>query len=687
MDILKELHASIAEACDASFDHAYKEIDSQIAARDARLRQAEVDGSVAREAADRKIQDLQNQITVLQGELKCFEVDAKDLELPAGLANFEGEFAPENIWSNHHDLSQLRKIFDQKYTTLYTNFRTLAGSYTSLKAKVLQHKKKLQYCDKRLQKDEFTYILNGEPVTFRKVFNKETGATNNSNILGSRARPWSEVESTQGSVSGTWPAGQCQIRDAPTHANPNFKVEESSQPMNVTTQTRFRHATHDPPSSESSSDIVPPLPDLQSRKRKRVGAVSHAHPAESAYGRPLHVKNEPMSSSPVQNSAFSHGQHLPSTQDLDEIGDTVQTPTKRNVHRDVRWEDSGMENELGVTNTEKIQPGRPFQQLSVLRPIDGNARKDKTVGPESGVKKKRLTNHRAVHSMAEDGDAGEHGGHSRHLPRNTTDLRARSLKPKVDGKPTEDRLQGLLEGSLPSKSPLASAEALRGRESPQNISRNSTSRKQPPTTLSPTSQKPSDDSVTETESHKSLEVRPEDEPYRSLPLTRLNLDHFKINPAQNEGVEFAYDAVVRKKDDRKCISGCTRPGCCGDRFRAMARLGGFPSNTSAEQTKEDQRILEEYAGEDRSLLDGLDGQERDDLLVEAKARLLANRYGRHRHTHQRARSPPGFWRTDMPDTQEIESDREAAKRLEREKVEERYREAMRPGGLWVWADE
>jgi hypothetical protein len=41
----------------------------------------------------------------------------------------------------------------------------------------------------------------------------------------------------------------------------------------------------------------------------------------------------------------------------------------------------------------------------------------------------------------------------------------------------------------------------------------------------------------------------------------------------------------------------------------------------------------------------------------------------------------------MPDTQDEESDREAAERLEREKVEERYREAMRPGGLWTWADE
>lgn len=119
----------------------------------------------------------------------------------------------------------------------------------------------------------------------------------------------------------------------------------------------------------------------------------------------------------------------------------------------------------------------------------------------------------------------------------------------------------------------------------------------------------------------------------------------------------------------------------------MARLGGLPTRSSTEQKQEDQRILEEYVGDDQRLLDGLSAQDRENLLVEARARALANQYGKHRHDHERARTPPGFWRTDMPDTQELESDREAAQRLEREKVEERYREAMRPGGLWTWADE
>jgi hypothetical protein len=304
-------------------------------------------------------------------------------------------------------------------------------------------------------------------------------------------------------------------------------------------------------------------------------------------------------------------------------------------------------------------------------------------------KKQRLTSHRAITSMAEDGedgDAGELGGRSKRLPNNAPATHIRPSRSSVNDKATQDRLQSLLEGSSPSKSTLASVSGPHESVKPQGLSRKSTSPRHAPATQSLPSRKSYDDS-TKTESQNFPVVRPEEEPFRSLPLNRLNLGHFKINPARNDGLDFAYDAVVRKKDDRKCMSGCTRPGCCGDRFRAMARLGGLPVNASSMQAEEDQRILEEYVGEDRHLLDGLSGHDRDNLLVEARARILANQYGRHRHMHQRAQSPPGFWRTDMPDSQEIELDRQAAQRLEREKVEERYREAMRPGGLWTWADE
>jgi hypothetical protein len=125
----------------------------------------------------------------------------------------------------------------------------------------------------------------------------------------------------------------------------------------------------------------------------------------------------------------------------------------------------------------------------------------------------------------------------------------------------------------------------------------------------------------------------------------------------------------------------------------MARAGGLATvqrsavNQTDSEGDEDRQILEDYMGDQKHKLDTMSEEERNDLLIEAKARMLANQYGKHRHAHERPRLPPGFWRTDMTDTQELERDQEEARKLEREKVMERYREAMRPGGLWKFSDE
>ena len=59
----------------------------------------------------------------------------------------------------------------------------------------------------------------------------------------------------------------------------------------------------------------------------------------------------------------------------------------------------------------------------------------------------------------------------------------------------------------------------------------------------------------------------------------------------------------------------------------------------------------------------------------------------HRQAFQRAREPPGMWEVDFPSTQEEAEMRVLADKMEREKVEERYWEASRRNGRWVFADE
>jgi hypothetical protein len=80
-------------------------------------------------------------------------------------------------------------------------------------------------------------------------------------------------------------------------------------------------------------------------------------------------------------------------------------------------------------------------------------------------------------------------------------------------------------------------------------------------------------------------------------------------------------------------------------------------------------------------------EERAEIWVEAKTRELANKYGKHRHRFSRMRSPPGFWNADFPSTQELDADRAEAGKRENELIQDRYREAMRSGGRWLFRDE
>lgn len=688
MEVLKELHGAIATACEASFDKAYKNLQSKCAARETEIREAKkiaLSANEAQQAAESKIENLQREIAALREELHHFDHGELELELPDELARLEGDFAPKQIWDAHSCRpDHLQQILEDKYTTLYTNLQTFARSWNSLKAKVLQHKKKLRHWDKQLERDEFTLLLHGAPVTFRRVHS----------VVGKQydnVAP-SEVETTLALCNAASAAEPVQ--------NPVFSAG-ATQTREDRPQTLYsgQHdssrdqpgtARRDPISSGSSSDVLNDLPDLHTRKRRRTVANSRSQSRGCDAEQSVPVKNEPMSSSPVRLSVQSLGQPLPSTQDLDEVGDAVETPTKHRARREVDWEKSPAEREAGADDGHRLQSGVSSQQLSILQPVDGNARAGRLRSQLPNIKRKNMPEQPAFMSMAEDGDFGERASNDHRWRSGATRTdHEGSSKLTIDGRATQGRLQGLLDGSLPTKSPLAPTKSTTGAKAVHSPAGDTPKGRKQKTDRRLSSQHlaQSHRSANESGSQVCPEVRPEEEPYRSLPIHRLNLHHFKINPVRNQGLDYAYDTVVRKKDDRKCISGCTRPGCCGDRFRAMARLGGLAQKSSAEQEQEDQRVLDEYAGEDRHLLDGLTAQDRETLLVEARARALANQYGRHRHNHQRAQTPPGFWRTDMPNTQELISDREAARLLEREKVEERYREAMRPGGLWTWADE
>jgi hypothetical protein len=174
---------------------------------------------------------------------------------------------------------------------------------------------------------------------------------------------------------------------------------------------------------------------------------------------------------------------------------------------------------------------------------------------------------------------------------------------------------------------------------------------------------------------------------RDEPLARLGLDSFKINPRFNNGHDFAFTEVVRNRDERAEIPGCVDPNCCGKYFRAMAQSELEAAGPSLIHRQADIALLEDYLGDQVYKLGSMTRQEKEELWLEAKTRELANKHGKHRHRFMRRQSPPGFWNADFPSTQENQKDREEGEKRERRMVEERYREAMREGGRWLFRDE
>ena len=116
---------------------------------------------------------------------------------------------------------------------------------------------------------------------------------------------------------------------------------------------------------------------------------------------------------------------------------------------------------------------------------------------------------------------------------------------------------------------------------------------------------------------------------------------------------------------------------------------GLQASAKRDQTSpiEFQALLENYLGDDAWKLSSMTKQENEDLWLKAKTQDLANEHGKHRHRFHRAASPVGYWRTDFPSTQEDQREREEAAKVMRRMIEDRYREAMRPGGRWLFRDE
>ncbi|KHN96567.1 DNA repair protein Sae2/CtIP [Metarhizium album ARSEF 1941] len=444
---------------------------------------------------------------------------------------------------------------------------------------------------------------------------------------------------------------------------------------------------------EQSSDTLEIISEREVRKRKR----NEVNPVTAVVPK---IKTEIAgSSSPVM--LISPVQHTQESIDLGDIVKKIQTPRKRQLLQQV-----GPQSEITprskFTTFTPVHPEAQKQpqtttaprQSSALMPLCVNARTTRPAPVKIQRKDRWAELNMTIESLAEEG--ASYG---------TQPFIEQVKSPSVCS--TKSRLDALLNdppaqpedekiiGSRLSKRPVLEASAhnadlnIPGRrqlpfDKDGPVSSKSTPAKRP------LSLKPVSEAKTQGGNSAPPRQATNREDSRSLrhrPLSKLCLEDFKVNPRANEGHDFAFTEVVRDRGDRACLPGCTDMHCCGKEFRAFAiSQRPSPPLTSA-QRQEEQKLLEEYLGDFSYRLASMDKHERMEVWIEAKTQELANKYGKHRHKFSRMQSPPGFWDANFPDTQQLEADREEAAKRMRRAVAERYREATRPGGRWIFKDE
>ncbi|RYP55304.1 hypothetical protein DL768_000059 [Monosporascus sp. mg162] len=474
-----------------------------------------------------------------------------------------------------------------------------------------------------------------------------------------------------------------------TPARTRVKIEDGSDPVVFEDRRRF--------APQESIDFDAEVPQVQTPRKHRLkfqgdAAMDTAEPPElqdrsTRFGR--------------QNN-----QRTPLTEPQGTIAQEHQ-PAEENS----RSASTGRRRQATTTT-----PSRTTGRSSALRPLDANDPPSRTNAGSKARSAEPTPIQHGIASLAEDDDQDQAPRVSRSTSRERRS--GRVLNDLLNRPPAEHRTSAPPAAGTHSEDMSTAATAQKGfqftmpppkrdmpfgKNGPQKVSESLQQTKSPAlptprrarTAIQPKS-KPAADVAAAT-GEKTISPPPtrtskaagalttantERAPLRERALSELRLDDFKVNPAANDGYDYAFTDVVRNHADRASLAGCVREACCGQQFRALARAERATTGALAFEA-----LLEDYLGADVWRLAQMTPQEREALWLDAKTRELANAHGRHRHRYQRMPSPPGFWRTDFPSTQEDQEHRAEGRKMEAEMIQERYREAMRSGGRWLFRDE
>jgi DNA repair protein endonuclease SAE2/CtIP C-terminus len=358
-----------------------------------------------------------------------------------------------------------------------------------------------------------------------------------------------------------------------------------------------------------------------------------------------------------------------------EVGPISSTPRREEISSN----DSRGQSQPPETATEINDPSNPstplFNSRPALEPVDVNERLLPRLSKGDCLKRRvigrgeRPRVSHGIHSVSED---GEYNSENR---RYTKSMQSARCKERVEA--------GFAQLNALMDAPDSSTST--------RITRTSARRSAPDLKLSVIS-KNSHNEQHQISSSKSKS--PRELPLRALPLSSLTLADFKLNPKLNQGLDYAFNHTIYG-NDRRCLSGCTDPHCCGEAMQALASaLKPTLSRPARPVSPEDATLTDEeylikwFLGSawNRQEFTRMSTSSREKLLLDAQTKLVANQYGKHRNVSERRMSPPGFWDPDIPNTQEQQMQRREAEKLERGFVAERHREAMKRG-KWLFRDE
>ena len=534
------------------------------------------------------------------------------------------------------------------------------------------------------------------------------------------------LESTQGDPSSDGSPTQLPELPELLELSEPPKLPELPMPRAANPTANKKRQTYIKPGPSSDSPEV-----MWERPVKRSRTDNRSAPPHTPIVPPPSIKRERDAPKKVSLANIAHFRESQESIDLDEGQLTVATPRKQQLYLEQMASERESEKCSDSLHSLPPAPGPPALALPrPLAPVSVNIRRG-TMDPVTRMKSLK----RGIESVAEDNQ-----GYS--TPDGTP--RRTAMEPPLStGKAS--RLNSLLNSRPAESSPVISVARRRSPSRRQNQHANDSlpprSSGQPPpprllprlcdansplpktpgvgmsdataTTNSRASARmgmamhtPASSTSRPRESHDPLTTptvnsltaalnaakaesaaRKSAPPLRGKALDQLKMDDFKINPATNNGDTFAYNEVVRGRTDRASLAGCTDPQCCGKVFRGMATSELDAAGQAHVDLPGGISLMERHLGDEAGKLTEMGSDDKRALWIEARTKELADKYGKHRHRYHRRASPPGFWDTDFPTTQEEEYNRAEAEKVERLTVQERYREAMKPIGRWLFRDE